>query len=103
MSTKKDGEDSGADASRSDQTQARHTRIESPDLPSDSIIVDMSVDDLVSFVKKGIEEHGTWSMPAADDPQAQTLVNVGALRWMTLTPVEADSTSDDVLHLDPES
>jgi hypothetical protein len=101
MTKKKD--DQASDQSDSEDASVQYTRIDSPDLPGDSITVDMGIDDLVDFVKKGIEEHGTWTMPAADDPEGQTLINVGALRWLTLTPVEADVSSDDVLHLNPES
>ena len=101
MTNKED--DEASDQRDPEDTSVQYTRIESPDLPGDCITVDMGIDDLVDFVKKGIEEHGTWTMPAPDDPEGQTLINVGALRWLTLTPVETDVSSDDVLHLNPES
>ena len=101
MTSKKD--DEASDQTDSEEIPAEYTRMDSPDLPGESITVDMAIDDLVAFLKKGIEEHGTWTMPAADDPEAQTLINVAALRWLTLTPVEGDGVPDGVLHLDPET
>jgi hypothetical protein len=86
-----------------EDSQPPFTRIESPDLPTESITVDMSRDKLVEFVQKGIKEGGTWVTAAPDDPEARTLINIGALSWMTLIPVAADAAPDDVRHLDPEA
>lgn len=101
MSDKAKDEQDGGSGSQ-DDSQLPFTRIESPDLPTDAITVDMSRDKLVEFVRKGIKEGGTWVTAAPDDPEARILINIGALSWMTLTPV-AEAATDDVRHLDPET
>ena len=84
--------------SKSDDSPSAFTRLESPDLDA-PMVIDMGIDALAAFIGEGIKDGGVWSTSHEDG--SVTIVNVGAVRTFTLTPIEGEPDPGEVRHLQP--